>query len=375
MSATSASPQPYKLLLLSDDEFYREMIQHYLSSWNSLTVQVVTQATGLLAYGQDNPDIVLLDEQFEDHQVEELVSVIRLKFSEVQLLVYSAKEGTRNRTHLMRMGVNEVLEKDENLCELLGYAMDRTLSVLETKRQFDSLKKRIEKNFILASHPSILAKATSDKELTLEDYTMQIIEQYLARYDNNVVQVARKLGVGKSTIYRYLKDNKLKLTGIPMVKSEQEVEMTAAPTFRRAETYASAGSLTEWQNAVNDGTATPIDLNQLFKASHGNASNMVSMMDAFLRSSQKAMDHLQRALTSQDRVLFRQQLNRLKPLAESIGIEEWKQQLHELEMQADATSEWSILSNSLGRMTDLYRRAEMSMRQQRDHIRASGISF
>ena len=31
---------------------------------------------------------------------------------------------------------------------------------------------------------------------------------FLEKYDNNVVLVAKKLGVGKSTIYRYLKENK-----------------------------------------------------------------------------------------------------------------------------------------------------------------------
>lgn len=54
-------------------------------------------------------------------------------------------------------------------------------------------------------------QALTFDETTLEEYTMRIIRHFLEKYDNNVVLVAKKLGVGKSTIYRYLKDNKLQV--------------------------------------------------------------------------------------------------------------------------------------------------------------------
>jgi DNA-binding NtrC family response regulator len=54
-------------------------------------------------------------------------------------------------------------------------------------------------------------QALAFEETTLEEYTMRIIGHFLEKYDNNVVLVAKKLGVGKSTIYRYLKENKLQL--------------------------------------------------------------------------------------------------------------------------------------------------------------------
>ena len=44
------------------------------------------------------------------------------------------------------------------------------------------------------------------KEMTLEIYTYRIIRSYLNKYDNNVLEVARKLDIGKSSIYRYLKE-------------------------------------------------------------------------------------------------------------------------------------------------------------------------
>jgi DNA-binding NtrC family response regulator len=44
------------------------------------------------------------------------------------------------------------------------------------------------------------------KEMSLQEYTYRIIRSYLVKYDNNVLEVARRLDIGKSSIYRYLKD-------------------------------------------------------------------------------------------------------------------------------------------------------------------------
>ena len=45
-----------------------------------------------------------------------------------------------------------------------------------------------------------------NEDMTLREYTNKILRTYLDRYDNNVLKVADVLDVGKSTIYRYLKE-------------------------------------------------------------------------------------------------------------------------------------------------------------------------
>lgn len=49
------------------------------------------------------------------------------------------------------------------------------------------------------------------EELTLKEYTSRIITHFLHRYDNNVVKVAEKLDMGKSTIYRMIKQGDIDL--------------------------------------------------------------------------------------------------------------------------------------------------------------------
>jgi DNA-binding NtrC family response regulator len=47
------------------------------------------------------------------------------------------------------------------------------------------------------------------EEKTLDEYNTIIIRHFLKKYDNNVVLAAQKLGIGKSTIYRLLKEEKI----------------------------------------------------------------------------------------------------------------------------------------------------------------------
>ncbi|MCH2198240.1 MAG: sigma-54 dependent transcriptional regulator [Flavobacteriales bacterium] len=47
------------------------------------------------------------------------------------------------------------------------------------------------------------------EERSLREYTTSIIKHFLDKYDNNVLLVARKLDIGKSTIYRMLKNEEI----------------------------------------------------------------------------------------------------------------------------------------------------------------------
>jgi DNA-binding NtrC family response regulator len=44
------------------------------------------------------------------------------------------------------------------------------------------------------------------QEMPMEEYMYRIIRHFLNKYDNNVLEVAKKLNIGKSSLYRYLKE-------------------------------------------------------------------------------------------------------------------------------------------------------------------------
>jgi DNA-binding NtrC family response regulator len=82
------------------------------------------------------------------------------------------------------------------------------------------LKAIMELSCVLANTPEILAdhisfnstNAKSDfllEEDTLNGYVKKILTYYLQKYNNNVMVVAKKLDIGKSTIYRMLKNEEI----------------------------------------------------------------------------------------------------------------------------------------------------------------------
>jgi two-component system, NtrC family, response regulator AtoC len=47
------------------------------------------------------------------------------------------------------------------------------------------------------------------EEKTLRGYTIQILQFYLKKYEGNVLKIADKLDIGKSTIYKMIQNNEL----------------------------------------------------------------------------------------------------------------------------------------------------------------------
>ncbi len=79
------------------------------------------------------------------------------------------------------------------------------------------LKSVIELAAVMASENEIKAQDITftnttrlesflQQELTMEQYMYRIIRHFLNKYDNNVIEVSRKLDIGKSSLYRYLKE-------------------------------------------------------------------------------------------------------------------------------------------------------------------------
>lgn len=57
--------------------------------------------------------------------------------------------------------------------------------------------------------PARTGSMLTGEEKTLRQYTVQIVKMFLEKYDNNVLKVADKLDVGKSTIYKMIQDKEI----------------------------------------------------------------------------------------------------------------------------------------------------------------------
>ncbi len=109
-----------------------------------------------------------------------------------------AKENNLGKVHLTKEAQTKILgygwpgnvRELKSAIELSAVMCDSNV-IEEEDISFNNLQK--EGNFTF-------------EELTLRLYTFKIIRHFLDKYDGNVLKVAEKLDVGKSSIYRYLKE-------------------------------------------------------------------------------------------------------------------------------------------------------------------------
>ena len=99
-------------------------------------------------------------------------------------------------------------------------AIDKLMSY-EYPGNIRELKAIVELSVVMTNHAEIQASDISfgqspslkdfiEEEMSLATYQKRIIRYYLDKYNSNVVLVAKKLGIGKSTLYRMLKNQEIK---------------------------------------------------------------------------------------------------------------------------------------------------------------------
>jgi DNA-binding NtrC family response regulator len=76
-------------------------------------------------------------------------------------------------------------------------------------------EEHLQLNSYSSSGNSTSAFNLSQENLTLKDYNIRLIQSLLEANDYDVVEVARRLDIGKSTIYRMVKNNELNLIKRP----------------------------------------------------------------------------------------------------------------------------------------------------------------
>lgn len=69
----------------------------------------------------------------------------------------------------------------------------------------------IEENDLQINSNATL-NALLNYEITLKEFNLRVVQHFLNKYDNDVVLVAKKLDIGKSTIYNLIKEHKISIS-------------------------------------------------------------------------------------------------------------------------------------------------------------------
>ena len=112
--------------------------------------------------------------------------------------------------------IQEYAKQNKSKPPVLGTKAKQKLQKYPFPGNVRELKSVIDLACVLCNNDVIVAeditffqtstpKFCTESEKTLKEYTCEIISAFLQKYDNNVVFVAQKLDIGKSTIYNLIK--------------------------------------------------------------------------------------------------------------------------------------------------------------------------
>lgn len=213
---------------------YAQFLRQTLSQRDDFEVVVLQSGLSCLEALDKGVDLICIDSALTDMSCTELLLKIQTFNINLSVLLFKVNDDTNVSIELLKLGTADYILKSENLPTLqedyvsllngnkgLKNAVEnlgeRTSDIIEKE-----LKVIIELAGVLRNENKIYgagsnclhqtpANFISPVEKTLREYCVDVIVCYLDKYNQNVVKVAEKLNIGKSTIYNMIKSGEITL--------------------------------------------------------------------------------------------------------------------------------------------------------------------
>jgi DNA-binding NarL/FixJ family response regulator/HPt (histidine-containing phosphotransfer) domain-containing protein len=320
--------------------------------------------------------MIIVDESLEDCKLDELLTVLRLRADEAPVIVLTADHSTKRKLNLIKLGAMDVVVKNEETNDLLDHVIDTQLMRIQMQAQIKELKKSLE-GISISSSPQLYGISLSgDTEQTLETYTMGIIRHYLGKYNNNVVVVARKLDVGKSTIYRYLKENKLTLAGALSVDQQSSI----ANLINQELNFSVSGNPAIYSNPMEvqyGYTNVPIDpsmiadddvraaFTYLKGLSKGNPAFIINMTANFIDAMKALISQMANNSTMDNRLSLQNKLTKIKSSAVSMGMKSLAERITQLQEVLQQRNDENVVVNAMQELSSRFLAIEKVLAAER----------
>lgn len=108
-----------KILIIEDDKYISKFVAASLSKENYTTIVAESASQGTFLFSSHHPDIILLDLGLPDRDGLEIIRELR-EFSEVPILVVSARGQEKDKIEALDLGANDYITKPFHMGELLA---------------------------------------------------------------------------------------------------------------------------------------------------------------------------------------------------------------------------------------------------------------
>ncbi|HYF32219.1 MAG TPA: response regulator [Chitinophagaceae bacterium] len=197
-----------RIFILADDAWHGSMLEQHVSLNPDYEVKRFESAEIFFQHLREQPDVIAIDCPVNGVEGIDLLRRIKSELPRVQVIVIAGKEEAANCVQLLKQGAFEYIVKDDTMQDRLWNTLLHLQEIITLRYEVTQLKE--------GSAP-VNAEANGNglsqlfyKEISLREYECQIIQYYLEKYNKDVLLVAKKLDIGKSTIYRMIQNGELR---------------------------------------------------------------------------------------------------------------------------------------------------------------------
>ncbi len=201
-----------RIFILAEDAWHGSMLEQSASMNPDYEVQRFETAEAFFQQLNEQPDVVAIDLPVASQESAELLRRIKSANPQVKVIVISGREESSACVQLLKQGAFECIVKDDHVQDRLGNTLLHLQEVISLKQEIAELR-----NQSAPIHVDVNSNGNGHglsqlfyKEISLREYERQIIQYFLEKYNKDVLLVAKKLDIGKSTIYRMIQNGEIR---------------------------------------------------------------------------------------------------------------------------------------------------------------------
>jgi two-component system, NtrC family, response regulator AtoC len=198
-----------RIFILANDAWHGSMLEQYASLNPDYEVKRFESAELFFQQLNEQPDVIAVDCPLPGIQSTDVLRRIKSELPRAQVIIISSKEESTGCVQLLKQGAFDYIVNDETMQDRLWNTLLHLQEIISLRHEVSQLKE--------GPAPAVPVEANGNglsqlfyKEISLREYECQIIQYYLEKYNKDVLLVAKKLDIGKSTIYRMIQNGELR---------------------------------------------------------------------------------------------------------------------------------------------------------------------
>jgi two-component system, NtrC family, response regulator AtoC len=202
-----------RIFILADDAWHGSMLEQHASLNPEYDVKRFQDAESFFQQLHDQPDVVVIDCPLPGLlSAGDVLHRIKSQQPGTQVIVIAGKDDANASVQLLKQGAFEYIVKGEHAEDRLWNTLLHVQEIIALRRELAASKNGYGHTNVIAD-TNVFGNGLSDllgKEISLREYECHIIQYFLEKYNKDVLLVAKKLDIGKSTIYRMIQNGELK---------------------------------------------------------------------------------------------------------------------------------------------------------------------